>query len=105
MTVWAVVRVLGTAVLVPIVEEMFFRGYLLARLDGPQVWRRAGAVIVSSLAFALLHGRWVEAGLAGLVFAAVMLRRGRVTDAIWAHVTANSAVAAVAVWRGDWSLI
>ncbi len=105
MTVWAVVRVLGTAVLVPIVEEMFFRGYLLARLDGPQVWRRAGAVIVSSLAFALLHGRWVEAGLAGLVFAAVMLRRGRVTDAIWAHVTANSAVAAVAAWRGYWSLI
>ncbi len=105
LAVWAGVRVLGTALLVPVVEEMFFRGYLLMRLDGPQPWRRAGAVILSSLAFGLLHGRWLEAGLAGLVFAAVMLRRGRVTDAIWAHVVANAAVAAVAAWRGDWSLI
>ncbi len=105
LAVWAAARVLGTALLVPVVEEMFFRGYLLTRLDGPQPWRRAVAVILSSLAFALLHGRWIEAGLAGLVFAAVTLRRRRVTDAIWAHVVANSAVAALAAWRGDWSLI
>jgi hypothetical protein len=102
---WAVTRIIGTVVLVPIVEEMFFRGYLLARLDGQQLWRRAGAVVLSSAAFALLHGRWVEAGLAGLVFAAVMLRRGRVSDAIWSHAVANGVVAAVAAWRGDWSLI
>lgn len=102
---WAILRVLGTTILVPLVEEMFFRGYLLTRLDGPQPWRRAAAVILSSLGFALLHGRWLEAGLAGLVFAAVMLRRGRVTDAIWAHVMANASVAAMAAWRGDWSLI
>ncbi len=103
--VWAVGRIFGTAVLVPMVEEMFFRGYLLARLDGPQVWRRAVAVGVSTAAFAVLHGRWLEAGLAGLVFAAVYLRRGRVTDAIWSHMAANAVVATVAAWRGDWSLI
>ncbi len=105
VALWAVTRIIGTVVLVPIVEEMFFRGYLLARLDGPQLWRRAGAVVLSSAAFALLHGRWFEAGLAGLVFAAVMLRRGRVSDAIWSHAVANGVVAAVAAWRGDWSLI
>ena len=102
---WVLARVLGTVVLVPIVEELFFRGYLLTRLDGSQTWRRVGAVAISSGAFALLHGRWLEAGLAGLVFAAVMLRRGRVVDAIWSHGVANGVVAAVAAWRGDWSLI
>jgi uncharacterized protein len=104
-SLWVVTRILGTTILVPLVEEMFFRGYLLARLDGHQLWRRVVAIVLSSAAFALLHGRWVEAFVAGLVFAAVMLRRGRVTDAIWAHVTANAAVAAVAAWRGDWGLI
>lgn len=102
---WAVGRVVVTALLVPVIEEMFFRGYLLSRLDGPGPWRRAVAIAVSSLAFALLHGRWLEAGLAGVVFALVALRRGRVTDAIWAHVVANGIVAAVAAARGDWSLI
>jgi exosortase E/protease (VPEID-CTERM system) len=105
LVAWAVARILGTVILVPLVEEMFFRGYMLARLDGPQLWRRAGAIAVSSLAFAALHGRWVEAGLAGVAFAAVMLRRGRVTDAVWAHVAANAVVAAAAALRGDWSLI
>lgn len=102
---WAVCRVLVTTVLVPVIEEMFFRGYLLTRLDGPALWRRALAIGASSLAFALLHGRWLEAGLAGVVFALVALRRGRVTDAIWAHVVANGLVAAIAAARGDWSLI
>jgi hypothetical protein len=103
--VWAICRVLVTTVLVPVIEEMFFRGYLLTRLGGPSPWRRALAVGLSSLAFALLHGRWLEAGLAGVVFALVALRRGRVADAIWAHVLANGTVAAIAAARGDWSLI
>ena len=96
---------LVTAILVPVIEEMFFRGYLLTRLDGPKPWQRALAVGLSSAAFALLHGRWLEAGLAGVVFALVALRRGRFADAIWAHVVANSLVAAIAAARGDWSLI
>ncbi|WP_431298412.1 exosortase E/protease, VPEID-CTERM system [Tabrizicola sp. BL-A-41-H6] len=105
LAVWAVARVAGTVIFVPIVEEMFFRGYVLTRLDGPQLWRRAAAIAISSLAFATLHGRWLEAGLAGLVFALVMLRRGRVADAVWAHIVANAVVAGVAVVQQDWSLI
>ena len=105
LALWAVGRVLMTTLLVPVIEEMFFRGYLLDRLGGPSVGRMALAVGVSSMAFALLHGRWIEAGLAGVLFALVALRRGRVTDAIWAHVLANGLVAMVAAWRGDWSLI
>ena len=102
---WAVGRIVVTTLLVPVIEEMFFRGYLLSRLDGAGPWRRVIAIAVSSLAFALLHGRWLEAGLAGAAFALVALRRGRVTDAIWAHIVANGIVAAVAAAKGDWSLI
>ena len=102
---WAVIRVLGTALLVPMVEELFFRGYLLARLDDGSPARRTLAIGVSSALFALLHGRWIEAGLAGVVFSLLYLRRGQVADAIVAHAVANALIAAVALWQGDWALI
>lgn len=107
LAAWVVVRVVGTVALVPLVEEMFFRGYLLARISGPGPGpgRMALGLVVSSAAFALLHGRWLEAFVAGLVFGLLMLWRGRLADAVWAHVAANAVVAAVAFARGDWSLI
>lgn len=102
---WIVLRLLGTALLVPLVEEMFFRGYVLTRLDGPGPGRRIMAIGVSSLAFAAMHGRWIEAGVAGVIFALLALRRGRVTDAVQAHVVANLMIGIVAAVRGDFSLI
>ncbi|MDK3020519.1 exosortase E/protease, VPEID-CTERM system [Pseudodonghicola flavimaris] len=105
LLIWAAVRVLGTSLLVPLIEEAFFRGYLLARLDTGGWPMRLAAILVSTAAFALLHGRIVEAGAAGIVFALVMLRRNRLADAIVAHAVANATVAAAAVLSGDWSLI
>lgn len=102
---WVVLRVIGTVALVPLVEEAFFRGYLLTRLDGPSWPRRVAAVFLSSALFGLLHGRIWEATLAGVVFAVIRLKTGRTGDAVVAHVVANLVIAAVAIWRGDWSLI
>lgn len=102
---WVVARLFGTILLVPLIEELFFRGYLLGRLDGPDWRRRAVAVIVSTAIFAALHGRYLEAALAGLVFAYVYLRRGRVSDAVQAHIAANAFVALAALATGDWGLI
>lgn len=105
---WVVLRLLGTVLLVPLIEEMFFRGYVLLRLDAAAQrsgWRRAGAILLSSAGFAVLHDRWAAAGLAGIVLALLTLRRGRVASAIQAHVVANGLIAAVAVWQGDFSLL
>ncbi|MFX0540967.1 type II CAAX prenyl endopeptidase Rce1 family protein [Roseovarius sp. S4756] len=89
----------------PIIEEAFFRGYVLARLANDSVlWKIAG-IAVSSALFALLHGRWVAAGLAGVVFGLIYLRRRCLVDAVVAHAAANSVIAAAALWYGDWSLI
>jgi exosortase E/protease (VPEID-CTERM system) len=105
LAAWIALRVLGTVVLVPLIEEMFFRGYVLARIDAGGLALRIVAIAVSSLAFAALHGRWLEAGAAGVVFALVMLRRGRVTDAVLAHAVANAVVALGALLAGDWTRI
>ena len=59
----------------------------------------------AAAAFALLHGRWIEAGLAGVIFSMLYIRQGRLADAITAHAVANALIAVVAAWRGDWTLI
>ncbi|WP_294609844.1 exosortase E/protease, VPEID-CTERM system [uncultured Roseovarius sp.] len=105
LALWAALRILGTVTLAPMIEELFFRGYIQARLDRGSVASRVVAVLVSAGLFALLHGRWIEAGLAGVGFSLIYMRKGRLADAIAAHVVANAVIAGVALWQGDWSLI
>lgn len=103
--VWLVARLAGTVLLVPLVEELAFRGYLLGRLDGPGLPRRVLAVVASTAAFATLHGRWLEAGVAGLAFALLTLRHGRISDAVVAHLVANLIIALWALAISDFTLI
>ncbi|WP_101068251.1 exosortase E/protease, VPEID-CTERM system [Roseovarius salinarum] len=105
LVAWAAVRILGTVALVPLIEELFFRGYVQARIDTGGWPRRVAAVGVSAGLFALLHGRWLEAGLAGTVFSLLYIKHGRLADAIAAHAIANAVIAGFAAWRGDWSLV
>lgn len=107
VVVWIVCRLIGTSLFVPIIEELFFRGYLLDRLGpaGSAHWRVIAAIVISSVFFAALHGRYVEAALAGVIFALVKLRSGNITDAIIAHMVANALIAAWAVGMQDWGAI
>ncbi|MET0384564.1 MAG: exosortase E/protease, VPEID-CTERM system [Polyangiales bacterium] len=108
--VWLALRALGSAITVPIAEELAFRGFLLRRLissDFSTVDRRRLtplAVVGSSLAFAALHpGAWVAAGLAGVAYALAQRARGRTGDAIIAHAVTNACIAAdVLLWDAYW---
>lgn len=103
---WVLTRVLGTILLIPIVEELFFRGYIIDKFRGRDGLMLALGVVVSAALFALLHDKWVLAGLAGLIFGWLVIRKGgRLTDAIVSHLIANAAIAGVAVYSGNWSLI
>jgi len=106
-TLWVLARVLGTVVLVPVIEELFFRAYLLTRLGGQPapIWRLVLAVAVTSALFGALHDRWALAAVAGAVYALLRLRSGRVTDAILSHATSNAWIAGAAILANDWSLI
>jgi exosortase E/protease (VPEID-CTERM system) len=108
---WLFVRGLGTIVLVPVAEELAFRGYLYRRLirrDFQHVAPTAIswiALVVSSALFGVLHDRWLAGALAGVIFGLVMIRSGRIGDAIIAHGTANALIFAWALAVRDWSLL
>ena len=107
LVAWFILRGVGTILLVPLIEELFFRGYLETRLrlkDG-LAWK-IGAALVTAGLFAALHGRWVEAFFAGLIFSWVAHRRGgRLVDAILSHATANALIFAYAVITGSLHII
>jgi len=108
---WLVFRIIGAVVTVPIAEELAFRGFLIRRVKSadfeslsPRQWTYL-SILVSSLAFGLLHGdRWLAGSLAGLIYAAAFLRRGRIGEAVFAHALTNALLAAWVLWSGRWYL-
>jgi exosortase E/protease (VPEID-CTERM system) len=107
---WLAFRIVGSVVIVPLVEELAFRGYLLRKLaarnfEEVDPGRFAPfAFLASSLLFGLLHGRWLAGTLAGMAYALAVYRRGRIGDAVAAHGTTNGLIALWVLSLGEWSL-
>lgn len=108
---WLAARVAGSAVTVPLAEELAFRGFLFRRLvsaDFVAVDPRratAWAWVASSAAFGFLHGdRWPIAMLAGAAFAWAYSRRGSIGDAAAAHAIANALLSAWVLATGQTQL-
>lgn len=112
MSLWWVVRIIGYVLLVPIVEELAFRGYLIRRLIQPAFEKVSPetfswfAWIVSSVLFGLMHSHlWLPGILAGLLFGLALYRRGNLADAIIAHMSANGLIAVYAMTTSQWALL
>lgn len=110
LAVWLAFRVVGTVITVPIAEELAFRGYLLRKLaasdfeSAPPKRFTWFSFVGSSVLFGLMHQSWLAGTLAGAAFAVAVYRRGRVTDAMVAHMTANALLVATAIASGRWDL-
>ncbi len=102
---WIALRLLGTILLVPLIEELFFRGYVLRRLKQDGWLWTVLAIGVSSLLFGLLHERLLAGVLAGVGFGVLYLQRNRLADPVTAHVVANALIAVAALITGKWALI
>jgi exosortase E/protease (VPEID-CTERM system) len=108
---WLTLRVAAAVITVPIAEELAFRGFLYRRLlsaDFEAVSLRRfswTALLVSSAIFGALHGsRWFSGVVAGALYGLVMLRRGRIGDAVAAHATTNALIAVDVLAFHHWQL-
>ena len=108
---WIVLRIVGAVFTVPLAEELAFRGFLLRRFtraDFESVPFQAVswvAVAGSSLLFGWMHGgRWVVATVAGIMYALLVKRTGRIGDAVVAHGLTNALLAALVLFFGQWQL-
>jgi len=102
-------RSLRSFVIVPIVEELFWRGWMMRRLidaDFEKVplgsYTREAFWIVAVL-FAAEHGPYWDVGLAaGILFNYWMVRTRSLADLILCHAVANLGLAAYVIGTGKW---
>lgn len=102
-------RVLRATLIVPIVEELFWRGWLMRWLIDPKFEEvPLGKYLLSSfllvaLLFALEHGPYWDVGLlAGLAYNFWMVRTKRLSDLILAHAVTNGCLCAYVLRTGHW---
>ena len=106
---WVAFRILGSSMVVPIVEELAFRGYLQRRLQSVDFESVAPestgwlAVLGSSLLFGLLHQDLLAATLAGVAYAQ-LYRKGGLSDCTIAHGTTNFCISIQVLALDHWSL-
>lgn len=108
---WAfiAVRIAGSALVVPPMEEVFYRSFLyryLAKPDfqsvplGQFAWM---PFLATSAIFGLEHGdRWLVGILCGLALQGLVCWKQRLGDAMTAHAVTNLLLGVWVVWKGAW---
>jgi CAAX prenyl protease-like protein len=102
------IRWVGGALIVPVMEELFWRSFLMRWVQSPQFEtvdpRQVGlkAVGLSSFVFMLAHTLWLAAIITGLVYACLYVRIRRLWVPIIAHAVTNGALGVWVVKTGQW---
>jgi hypothetical protein len=104
-----VLRTLRAAILVPIIEELFWRGWLMRWLQKPDFekvnfgsWSPM-AFWVSAILFATEHGPYWDVGLAaGVLYNYWAIRTKRLGDCILAHGVTNLCLSLYTIFTGKW---
>lgn len=102
------VRWIGAALLVPVMEELFWRSFLMrwlvdARFEAVDP-RRVGpkALLLSTFVFMLAHTLWLAAIVAGLAYALLYRHTGKLWVPVIAHAVTNGALGVWVVATGQW---
>lgn len=104
-----VFRFAGAALLVPVLEELFWRSFLMRWLVKPEFWDvpmgtfKASAFWMVALLFASEHGPYWEVGLAaGILYNWWMIRTRSLGDCILAHAVTNAWLSAHTIGAKQW---
>lgn len=103
-------RIAISAIAVPILEELFWRGWLMRWLIDGDDFRRVPlgkytpmAFRATAALFASEHGSFWDVGLlAGAIYNWWMIRNRNLWDCVIAHAVTNAALAAWVVLAGQW---
>lgn len=103
------VRILGRSIVVPAMEEVFYRSFVYRYVMNPQfsevaigVWHSV-AFVVTAFLFGLSHpGQWLAAIICAMAYQALVIRKKRLGDAMTAHAITNLVISVYAVTTGQW---
>jgi CAAX prenyl protease-like protein len=106
---WVSIRAGGSVLLIPVVEELFWRAWLMRRLISPAIETvplgaySGRAFWLTAVLFASEHGAFWGVGLAaGILYNWWMVRTRSLADCILAHAVTNGALALYVLAGGHW---
>lgn len=104
----AVVRIAGAALVVPVMEELFWRSFIQRWIDRPDFLGAPArnslrALALASLLFGFEHSLWFAGILAGLAYGGLYRLRGNLWMPILAHAITNFLLGAWVLATGNWS--
>jgi CAAX prenyl protease-like protein len=108
LTLW--LRAARAVLLVPIIEELFWRGWLPRATDAFDDFRRRPlgsytrlSFWATAILFASEHGSYWEVGLlCGVVYNVWMTKTRSIADLVWAHAVTNGCLSAYVVFGKHW---
>jgi CAAX prenyl protease-like protein len=104
-----VMRIAGAALVVPVMEELFWRSFLMRWIDTPAFetvepsQASIKSVIITSVLFGFEHNLWLAGVVAGLAYSALYMRHRTIWSPILAHAVTNCLLGIWVVVTGSWS--
>lgn len=101
-------RVIGLAVVIPVVEELFWRSFLMRwfeRTDFLAVRPTevgAQAFMITAALFAVEHTQWLAGLMAGVAYGWLYIRTGKLWAPVLAHATTNGLLGAWILATAQW---
>lgn len=107
----AALRLAGFGLVVPIMEELFWRSFLLRWIEAPRDFlaldpRRAGflAFALSSILFASEHALWFAGLVAGISYNLCFMRSRNLWACVLSHAITNTTLGVWILATGNWRL-
>jgi CAAX prenyl protease-like protein len=104
----AAIRWMGAALVVPVMEELFWRSFLLRWIQRQDFWRiQPGQItlptsLITAALFAAEHNFWFAGLLAGLAYNWLYIRTGKLWVPIVAHAVTNGVLGMWVLETGNW---
>jgi uncharacterized protein len=102
------VRILGSTIVVPPLEEVFYRSFLYRYIVKPDFqsvshrqWHPLAFFMTAGI-FGFTHHQWLAGILCAFAYQGLVLWKGRLGDAIAAHAITNFLLGVWVVWKGPW---
>jgi uncharacterized protein len=103
-----VTRILGSTLVVPPLEEVFYRSFLYRYVAKPDFLSvplnrfLPLPFLVTAAVFGISHSQWLAGILCGMAYQWLVLRRNRLGDAMTAHAITNFLLGVWVAWQGAW---
>lgn len=102
-------RIAGAALVVPVMEELFWRSFLMRWVDATNfesvdpAQLSIKSFVITVVLFGFEHNQWLAGIVAGAAYSLLYKRHRNLWSPILAHAVTNGLLGLWVVWTGEWS--